>query len=161
MSSRWRRRAGAVVGVWLVVYSISAAAGTGPQPLLLAALLFAVASVLWLANDLSEHVAPARWNTSSGTTTRQRGADVRVGVLQRALEDVAKRQDVAHLHPLLVDLVDDRLLAHHGVDRGRDPRSARAVLGDELADFVETPPSPVQLSNRQYLSRVLTLVEHL
>jgi hypothetical protein len=161
MSSRWWRRAGAVVAVWLVVYVISEAGGTGPRPLLIGVFLCATASVLWLAVDLAEHVTPAQWDTGGRSTAHRRGADVRVGVLQRALDDVVKRQDVAHLHPLLVDLVDDRLLAHHGVDRERDPRSARAVLGDELADFVTTPPSPVQLSNHRDLARILTLVEAL
>ena len=161
MSTSWTRRAVTVFVIWVVVYAVSAAADTDPQPVLLAALIVLLASVLWLATDLADHVVPAKWETWTMSLRSRRGADVRVGVLQRALSDVATRQDVDRLHPVLVALVDDRLAAHHGIDRTTDASRAATVLGPELSDFVRRAPSPVQLGSHVYLSSVLDRIEQL
>jgi hypothetical protein len=39
---------------------------------------------------------------------------------------------IAWLKPLLQELANGRLLAHHGIDMERDPKAARQVLGDQL-----------------------------
>jgi hypothetical protein len=161
MTRVWMTRLGGAFAVWAVVDAVSAAAGTDPQPLLLAALILIVGSIVWLATDLVDHAAPARWATASMSSRGRRAGDVRVGVLQRALADVATRQDVEQLHPLLVELVDDRLAARHGVDRRLDPTRAAAILGGELSDFVTTPPPPVRLGDARYLSHIVSGIERL
>lgn len=42
------------------------------------------------------------------------------------------------VRPILVDLVDDRVRRHHGVDRRRDPEQARAIMGEDLWSLVTT-----------------------
>ncbi|PZG15465.1 hypothetical protein C1I95_19580 [Micromonospora craterilacus] len=42
--------------------------------------------------------------------------------------------------PRLVELADERLRLKHGVTREADPTRARALLGDRLWTFLETPP---------------------
>ncbi len=154
----WRRRLLGVAVAWAVTFALSVVAGTEPQPVLLAALMAVVAGVAWLAVDMSEMVSPAEWDTWAGSA-RRRGNDVRVGVLQRALEDIATRQEVEHLHPMLVDLLDERLDAHHGIRREDEPGRAAELIGDELAQFVDHPPPPVRFGNMAYLSRIIDQIE--
>ncbi len=42
--------------------------------------------------------------------------------------------------PRLAELADERLRLRHGVTRESDPTRARALLGDRLWTFLETPP---------------------
>lgn len=42
----------------------------------------------------------------------------------------------AGVRPVLVELVDDRLRRHHGLERTRQPVAARAAMGEVLWDFV-------------------------
>lgn len=156
----WRRRLVGGFAAWAVTFALSVVAGTDPQPVLLAALMALVAGIAWLAVDLSEMVSPAEWDTWA-SSARRRGSDVRVGVLQRALEDIATRQEVERLHPMLVDLVDERLEAHHGVRREQEPVRAAALMGDELTQFVEHPPPPVRFGNLMYLGRIVGRIEEL
>jgi hypothetical protein len=54
------------------------------------------------------------------------------------------------IQPRLVEIVDERLRARHGVDRVADPAAARRLLGEQLWTFVTTPvpknPSPRELA---------------
>lgn len=47
----------------------------------------------------------------------------------------------ASVQPALVELVDERLRARHGVSRTSDPERARQLLGPELWKFVNEPVS--------------------
>ncbi|GIJ32986.1 hypothetical protein ACN26Z_06255 [Verrucosispora sp. WMMD703] len=42
--------------------------------------------------------------------------------------------------PRLAELADERMRLKHGVTRESDPARARALLGDDLSTFLETPP---------------------
>jgi hypothetical protein len=54
------------------------------------------------------------------------------------------------MRPVVVALVDERLRLRHGVDRQRDPKRARELLGEQLWAFVDRPvtraPKPRQLA---------------
>ncbi len=54
------------------------------------------------------------------------------------------------MRPVVVALVDERLRLRHGVDRQRDPKRARELLGEQLWAFVAEPvtraPDPRQLA---------------
>lgn len=45
------------------------------------------------------------------------------------------------VHPVLVELVDERLRLRHGVSRSTDPDRARALVGDLLWTFLSAPPN--------------------
>lgn len=47
---------------------------------------------------------------------------------------------VRTVHPVIVDLVDERLRQRYGIRRDQDPKRAQEVLGKELWDFLTTPP---------------------
>jgi hypothetical protein len=157
----WTRRGAALFVAWAVVYAISAAANTDPQPLLLATSLAVLVAVVLLALDLSDRTHVASWDTWSGADRRSRGSDTRVSVLERALVDVATSSDVARVHPLLVELVDERLATRHGVDRAAEPDRAAELLGAELASFVAEPPAPIRFGDTVLLDRILTRIEAL
>nr|WP_205808575.1 hypothetical protein [Micromonospora sp. HNM0581] len=42
--------------------------------------------------------------------------------------------------PRLAELADERMRLKHGITRESDPVRARALLGDRLSSFLETPP---------------------
>ncbi|GIG89476.1 hypothetical protein [Plantactinospora endophytica] len=44
------------------------------------------------------------------------------------------------VQPVLGELVDEVLRQRHGVDRATDPERARALLGEPLWNFIDTPP---------------------
>jgi len=54
---------------------------------------------------------------------------------------VAGDQFEVALHPLIVEIADFRLARRHGVDREHQPARARALLGEQLWNFVNEPPS--------------------
>jgi len=161
VSVAWRNRLAFVAVTWAGLFAITAAAKTDPEPLLLATLIVGVSAIIWLAIDLSDVAERAQWSTYALSGGRRRGADARVGMLQRALVDVATRDDRERLHTLLVGLIDDRLESHHGVDRTAEPARAEKILGDELSRFISAPPKPVYFGEPAYLSRILTDIEHL
>ncbi|WP_326560944.1 hypothetical protein [Micromonospora sp. NBC_01796] len=44
------------------------------------------------------------------------------------------------VHPSLGELVDERLRQRHGVTRASDPARARALLGEQVWKFLDSPP---------------------
>ena len=65
----------------------------------------------------------------------------------------------AELRGSLVDLVDDRLLAHHRIDRATDPAAAMEVLTPTLRQLVVVDRRPA-VAVRQ-LDRIITDIEAL
>ena len=63
------------------------------------------------------------------------------------------------LSPLLIDLVDHRLLTHHGVDRATDPDRARELLGPELSRLVDDPQTPPR--SQGALTSLIARIENL
>ncbi|MQA06057.1 MAG: DUF4129 domain-containing protein [Streptosporangiales bacterium] len=60
------------------------------------------------------------------------------------------------VRPILVDLVDDRLRRHHGVDRRRQPEQAHAIMGEDLWSLVTTeqPESPSATQLRGWVTAI-------
>ena len=118
-----RRRAVIVLGVWLVTVGLMAALEMRPAVLAMGAIVAAVAAVAGVLFDLGELPVPVDWTAVRDSGTSGRGADPRVRSLRRKLLD-ERRLDVTHLRATLVELVDDRLVAHHRIDRSADPVAA-------------------------------------
>jgi hypothetical protein len=64
------------------------------------------------------------------------------------------------LHRQLVALIDDELLASHGVDRQADPHAAGAIMGQVLTDFVERSDAGPPMSLPTVV-RMVTLIEQI
>ena len=74
-----------------------------------------------------------------------------------------RRTDGANnrLYEALVGLIDDRLLAHHFVDRALDPAGACEILGGELTAFVD-PSGPIRrIDQPRNVARIVTLIEQI
>jgi hypothetical protein len=70
-----------------------------------------------------------------------------------------ERAGSTELRTQLVSLVDDRLMAHHGIDRSSDPVRADAVLTPALRRLMSEPRSS-GLGLRE-LRRIVTDIEAL
>jgi hypothetical protein len=63
------------------------------------------------------------------------------------------------MRPVVVALVDERLRLRHGVDRQRDPKRARELLGEQLWAFVAEPVT--RAPNPRQLAALAEQIEHL
>lgn len=155
-----RRRAVIVLGVWLVTVGLMAALEMRPAVLAMGAIVAAVAAVAGVLFDLGELPVPVDWTAVRDSGTSGRGADPRVRSLRRQLLD-ERRLDVTHLHATLVELVDDRLVAHHRIDRSADPVAAGAVLAPSLRDLVAGTPGDGSVADPRRLQLILDDLEAL
>lgn len=134
--TRWRIIITAVV--WLLLWGALALTGSQPHPLLLAAIVAVLAVVAVVVRDMVEMVLPVEWVSPYEVGPSQRGRDSRVDTLRRQLDGAPwmSRQSIGDV---LVDLIDDRLLAHHGIDRYERPDAAAALLSRRLRRVVAEP----------------------
>jgi hypothetical protein len=155
--TRWR--ALVTVCVWLVLSVSLAASNARPAVLVLGGIVAVVSAVILVMLDLArvgirvEWIPPRHMPRSSS-----RGSDPRVSSLRNQLYD-ARWFDSAELRATLVDLVDDRLLAHRHIDRATDPAAAIEALTPTLRHLVAAPRRPA-VAVRQ-LGRIITDIESL
>ena len=154
------RRMLTVLVVWLGCVAVMAGLEMRPAVVALGAITTAVATVLAVTYDLGELPMPVDWSAVRDSGTSSRGADPRVRSLRRQLVD-ERRLDLGHLHATMIELVDDRLLAHHRVDRALDPAAAAAVLTPSLRELLAAPPDDRSLGDPRRLQRILTDLEAL
>jgi hypothetical protein len=132
----------------------------------------AVWAIWWFLTDIAAPIEPVSWDLASAPSRRTpRGDDERATRLSNRLTDLgATHSDPAVVYQLLVGIIDDRLLAHHGIDRSRDGDAASALgpaplspmpLSPTLGDFVKRQPATRDLHNANYLSRLISEIEEL
>lgn len=155
-----RGRAAAVLVIWIATVAALAGLEMRPAVLVLGAITAAVVGVIAVVFDLAELPAPVDWSAVRDSGTSNRGADPRVRTLRRQLLD-ERRLDLGHLHLTMVELIDDRLLAHHHVDRAADPAAASAVLAPSLREVLASSPDDRLLGDPRRLQRILTDLEAL
>lgn len=145
MSRTLVRRTLLALVLCLVVLGGAALLGLRLHPVVVPAALAAVLATWWRLADRARAEHPgwsapwARDREVHATPTHDR----RLSALAWAVHGLRDgRTWERTLSPLLVDLVDHRLLIHHGVDRATDPDRARQLLGPELTRLVEDPLTP-------------------
>jgi hypothetical protein len=153
--TRWR--ALAIVCVWLVLSVSLAASNARPAVLVLAGIVAAVSAVILVMFDLSNAVIRVGWTRPRQERRSTRGSDPRVSSLRTELYD-ARWFGSAELRETLVDLVDDRLLAHRHIDRATDPAAAMEALTPTLRHLVVTQRPAVAV---RQLGRIITDIESL
>jgi hypothetical protein len=146
--------------VWVGVVAVMAGLEMRPAVIALGAVVFAVGSVVAVMFDLGDLPRPVDWSAVRDSGSSTRGADARVRSLRRQLVD-ERRLDLGQLHRTLSELVDDRLLAHHRIDRAADPAAAAAVLAPSLRDLLAMAPDDRSIGDPRRLQRVLTDLEAL
>ena len=154
--TRWR--AVVTVCVWLVLSVSLAASNARPQVLVLGGVVAVVATVILVMLDLARSVSRIGWTRRQQVYRSARGSDPRVSSLRTQLYD-ARWFGSGELRGTLIDLVDDRLLAHRNIDRATDPAAAMEALTPTLRHFVTGPRRPA-VAVRQ-LGRIVTDIESL
>lgn len=152
-----RSRALAMVCVWLVLSVSLAATNARPAVLVLAGIVAAVSAVILVGVDLLNTVIQVGWTRSSQVGRSKRGSDPRVNLLRNELYD-GRWFGSAELRGTLVDLVDDRLLAHRHIDRATDPAAAMEVLTPTLRHLVAAQRPAVAV---RQLRRIISDIESL
>ena len=153
--TRWR--ALVTVCVWLVLSVSLVASNARPAVLVLAGIVAVVSAVILVMVDLSNAVIRVGWTRPRELRRSTRGSDPRVSSLRTELYD-ARWFGSAELRGTLVDLVDDRLLAHRHIDRATDPAAAMEVLTPTLRHLVAAQRPAVAV---RQLGRIITDIESL
>jgi hypothetical protein len=154
--TRWR--ALVTVCVWLVLSVSLAATNARPEVLVLGGVVAVVSTAILVILDLARSVSRIAWIRRRQVSRSTRGSDPRISSLRTQLYD-ARWFGSAELRGTLIDLVDDRLLAHRNIDRATDPAAAMEALTPTLRHLVAGPRRPA-IAVRQ-LGRIVTDIESL
>ena len=146
-----------MVCVWLVLSVSLVASNARPAVLVLAGIVAVVSAVILVMVDLSNAVIQVGWTRPRQVRRSIGGSDSRVSSLRTQLYD-ARWFGSAELRGTLVDLVDDRLLAHRHIDRATDPAAAMEVLTPTLRHLVAAQRPAVAV---RQLGRIITDIESL
>lgn len=161
MSRRaWLRVAGAFL-VWAGLVGLARTLGSSPDIVLVGLTVAAASAALWLCVDALEETASPRWELLVDEPIRPPGQDSRLAALTRMVTAhfEGRRADDT-LHQQLVGLVDQRLMARHGLSWRADPARARELLDPELAALAEQQPPHPRMSRHQ-VDVLLTRIEAL
>lgn len=133
-----RRRLVVVLASWLVLVVVLAISDARPSVWVLGGLVAAIAAAVYVLVDLADTVEGVEWTRRGRRQTPVRTTDSRINAVRsKALG--SWWAGAADIGVTLVDLVDDRLRAHHRVDREADPAAAAALLTPALRELVAAP----------------------
>ncbi|MDO8391907.1 MAG: hypothetical protein Q7V57_15635 [Actinomycetota bacterium] len=129
-----RRRACWLPAVWFVLAVSLWATDAQPAVLPLGAIVLVAGAAVFVTVDVAKGIRRIEWTPG----VRRSGPvdDPRVVALRRQL-DASRWSGSTDLHDLLVELADDRLLAHHGIDRAAAPSAAAGVLPPSVRRLVD------------------------
>jgi hypothetical protein len=153
-----RTRAIVVVAVWALAVLALQVSGARPAPLIIGGIVAALAGLVFATRDLFRSARTVTWSRRSPGVRFTRRNDPRVSSLRRQFTGT-NWQGSSELNDTLIDLVDDRLAAHHGIDRAIDPVASDIMLAPSLRHLVAEPDRP--LSGVRELRRIVTDIEAL
>lgn len=143
--------------VWAVLVVSLGLAEAAPQAIALAGIVAAGSAAVVTVADMTAAPAAVARNRRS-RRSRGVGSDAQTVALRRQVRST-RVLGSTELHDTLVALVDDRLVAHHGIDRSTDPAEAERVLDPVLRRLVSSGRSrsiPVR-----ELRRIVEAIEEL
>lgn len=145
------------VALGFVAYHLLLASGWRAPYLLVTGVLLALgvtARIVFAAYAPREAVPdadeaePAEWGYQSSHDRPYDG--IRRWISRLSHVDIDRTSFPRVAQPAIVALIDERLRLRHGVDRQRDPRRARQLLGEPLWTFVTQPmtksPKPAAMA---------------
>jgi hypothetical protein len=161
MNATTAKRLAFALGAAGASWALTAWIGLRPRPVLVVLTLLAAFVCLWLVEDLAADRYDLDLDTPRRRLIPRWGLDARFSRLAASLRPPYDAHLVAsQVHATLVAIADERLLAHHGIDRATDPEGARAVMDPNLASYLERPPEP-RRNLIAYLSDMVTRIEAL
>jgi hypothetical protein len=158
MSRRGALRVAGAFLVWAGLVGLARTLGSRPEIVLVGLAVAAAAAALWLCVDAVGETSAPRWELLADDPIRPPGQDSRLAALTRMMTGhfEGRRTDDA-LHRQLVALVDQRLVAKHGISWRADPDRARPLLDPELVVLAQQEPPHPRMTRRQVdalLSRI-------
>jgi uncharacterized membrane protein len=141
---------------WMLLVLALWASDSRPAVFVLGGIVAALGSVLFATVDLARAVDEVEWTRRSRRQSAVRRADPRVSSVRRTVRG-SWWSGPSEIADALVELIDDRLVAHHHVDRAVDSAAANAVLSPALRTLVASPRRSL-LSPRE-LQQLLTEIE--
>ena len=153
-----RLRVIGTVAVWFALSVLLAIAGARPAVVVIAGVVAVVATLTFLTVDLFHAVTSLHWSRRHRGLRFEPGSD-QWGLKVRQQLHRAERSGSTELSDALVRLVDDRLVAHHGIDRARDEALAHRILSPALRRLVCHPPP--HIAGVRDLDRIVTEIEAL
>ena len=158
--ARWGRRAASIVGGTVILLVLMAITDMAPNPLLVVVAGLGggvAASVVFDLVTSSSIVAAGPFPSRAGTAPR---VDARIRSLRFNLRSM-RDERADRLYRLLVELIDDQLIAAHGIDRASQPDRAAAIIGPDLQRFVDDPGAARSLKRLPRLERIVTEIERI
>jgi hypothetical protein len=146
------------LSIWLVLSVALAATDSRPSVIVLFGIVAVGAAVVVVLLDVATESVAIEWLRPRARRRAARGVDQRVSSLRNQLYN-ARWFGSSELRAALVELVDDRLLAHRHIDRAADPAAAMEVLTPTLRRLVAGPRRPGTAVRE--LNRILTDIEAL
>ncbi|MCP3936444.1 MAG: hypothetical protein GY708_13840 [Actinomycetia bacterium] len=146
------------VVAWLVLSASLLASGAEPAVMVLGGITAVFVATAAVAMRLFGACGRSVWARSTAPRSAPPRTDPRTVTLRNDARSTAS-SDSDRLHAVLLALLDDRLLAHHQVDRARSPETARQLLGPSLTRLVDGP-NPKTATPRE-LKRTLSEIEAL
>ncbi len=152
------RRLVRTAAAWLVLSGLLMASDSEPAVVVLGGIVAAFAAVAVVGFDLARAVVMVMWPKQRSWHLGQRVDDRRVATLRRHAQANA-RLESDQLHGTLVELVEDRLRASHGIDGGEAPEAGSMVPTPALRKLIEGRRGRV--GSARELHRILDEIEGL
>jgi len=153
-----RVRLALTLTVWLAVVLALWASDSRPAVAVIGGIVVAGAAACFAALDLGRGLVRAEWRAEVPHRPAPAADDPRVGVLRHRVQ-AAWLTGSTQVGDTLVDLVDDRLRAHHHIDRATHPQVAHDLLSPTLRRLLAGPRR--QTATPGELQRILTDIEAL
>ncbi len=149
-----------IIAAAVTVDLLMLATDMGPSLGATTALGLLIGATIWFMAEIGPTAARPRPATVGPKASEHR-ADLRITTLRQALAYGGTDHYLAErVHTSLVEVVDDELRAHHGIERVLDPDAAAAILGPELWRFVGDSEAAATMTTRS-LARIVTLIEEI
>ncbi len=133
-----RRRIAIIAVSWAVLASALWISDARPVVFVVGGMVAAICAAVFAMLDLADAVDEVEWTRKSRRQASTRRTDPRVSSLRRKARGTWWSES-SDLGDTLVELIDDRLLANHRVDRADDPAAAAVLLTPALRSLVDAP----------------------
>lgn len=150
------RRVLTATGVWGVLMALLWVSRSRPAVFVLGGVVAVASAVILVMVDFNRTITQVRWTKRTDQPQLTRDHDSRVSSLRHQVRGAWK---TGSTQLALVDLVDDRLSAHHHIDRSANPAGADELLTPSLRRLVAGPRR--QTATVRELRQILTEIEAL
>jgi len=151
----------AIVVATVAVEAFMIVTDMGPQLTLVTAACALAGAGIWLLVSVGREAVRYETVSEPHQPPVTRLPDLRITLLRQGLSYGRHDDQIPEpMHASLVASIDDELAVSHSIDRAADPTAARAVLGDDLMEFIDAPAEARSLRLEE-LAHIVTLIERI